>query len=300
MKVLLLGGGTSPEREVSLQSAAAVKDALTDSGYDVVFVDPADGSDKVLEAAKDVALIMPILHGPGGEDGELQALLERTGKPYLGADVEASQLCINKVVMKEMLLKNGLPTAKFAVVTREMVNKSPLAKQPFVLKPIDDGSSVGLLLVRQLPFDPKKVDNAFAQHHEMLMEELVEGTEITVPILGEETLPIIEIVPPPGEAFDYENKYNGASQELCPPEHVAKEVQEHAQALALQIYRLAGVRHLARVDMIIRPDGSLVVLEINTLPGMTSTSLYPKAAACAGMSFPELVDRLAKLALGKV
>lgn len=300
MKVLLLGGGTSPEREVSLQSAAAVREALTGLGYEVVYVDPAEGYDAVMSGAKDVDVVLPILHGPGGEDGEIQALLERTGKPYLGADVEASQRCMNKVVVKELLLENGLPTPEFMVVTRETLDASPLVSRPFILKPLDDGSSVDLVAIRTVPYDKDQIDGVFARHHEMLMEELVSGVEITVPILGDQTLPIVEIMPPPGQIFDYKNKYNGASTELCPPEHISEEAQEQARKAALKIHKLAGARHLSRTDMIVRPNNSLVILEINTLPGMTSTSLYPKAAKCAGLSFPELVDRLVKLALGQV
>lgn len=273
---------------------------MTNLGKEVVYVDPAEGYDAVMKAAGDVDVIMPILHGPGGEDGEIQALLERTGKPYLGADVEASQRCMNKVVIKEMLLENGLPTPEFMVVTRETLDASPLVDKPFILKPLDDGSSVDLVAVRDVPYDKAQIDTVFKRHHEMLMEELVSGVEITVPILGNETLPIVEITPPPGQIFDYKNKYNGASTELCPPQHVSEEVQEEARKAALKIHRLAGGRHLSRTDMIVRPDNNLVILEINTLPGMTSTSLYPKAAAAAGLSFEELVERLLKLALGQV
>jgi D-alanine-D-alanine ligase len=296
MKILVLGGGTSPEREISLQSSAAVRAALEHLGYTVSYLDAANGDEEILAAAKDVDLIMPILHGPGGEDGEIQALLERSGKPYLGSDVEASQRCINKVVVKQALLKNGLPTARFEVVSKESFLNSPLIKRPFVLKPVDDGSSVGLLVVRELPYDQAKVDELFSHHSDLLLEELVVGTEITVPILGDEVLPIVEIVPPAGQAFDYDNKYNGSSTELCPPEHVSQAVQEKAATLAKSIHKLVGARHLSRTDMIVKDDGSIMVLEINTMPGMTAASLYPKAGAAAGLSFDQLVKRLVELA----
>jgi D-alanine-D-alanine ligase len=299
MKILVLGGGTSPEREISLQSSAAVRAALESLHHTVTYLDAAEGDEAILAAAKDVELIMPILHGPGGEDGEIQALLERTGKPYLGSGVEASQRCINKVIVKELLLQNGLPTARFAVVTKESFATSPIATKPFVLKPVDDGSSVGLLVVRELPYDQAKVDELFSHHSDLLLEELVVGTEITVPILGTEVMPIVEIMPPAGESFDYENKYNGHSTELCPPQHVTKEVQEQAQALAMKIHTLVGARHLSRTDMIVRPDGSIMVLEINTLPGMTSASLYPKSAAAAGYDFEKLVARFVELSTAK-
>ncbi|HEY2003753.1 MAG TPA: D-alanine--D-alanine ligase [Candidatus Saccharimonadia bacterium] len=300
MKVLVLGGGTSPERDVSLKSSAAVRAALEALNHDVVYVDPAEGDAAVLAAAQDADVVLPILHGPGGEDGEIQALLERTGKPYLGADVEASQRCMNKVVVKELLLENGLPTPEFSVVTRDLLDRSPLSERPFVLKPLDDGSSMDLVIVRELPYNKQRIEEVFGRHHEMLMEELVEGVEITVPILGNETLPIIEVVPPAGGEFDYENKYNGETTELCPPQHVSEEAQEQARRVALKVHHLTGVRHLSRTDMIVRPNNIPVVLEINTLPGMTNTSLYPKAAAAAGLSFEQLVDRLLKLALGQV
>jgi D-alanine--D-alanine ligase len=180
-----------------------------------------------------------------------------------------------------------------------MVESSPLAKRPFVLKPVDDGSSVGLLMARTVPVDSKDVDAVFAHNKKMLMEELVEGIEITVPILGERALPVIEIMPPQGEEFSYENKYNGATAELCPPQHVSAETQKLATEYARKLHKLAGVRHLSRTDMIVRPDGSLVILEINTMPGMTSNSLFPVGAKAAGMSFKDLVSELAELALAK-
>jgi len=207
---------------------------------------------------------------------------------------------MNKVVIKELLLENGLPTPEFMVVTRDTLDASPLVDRPFILKPLDDGSSVGLVVVRDLPYDQNKIDKVFTAHHEMLMEELVDGVEITVPILGGETLPIVEIVPPAGEEFDYENKYNGETTELCPPRNVSEPTQAEARRVALKLHQLSGVRHLSRTDMIVRPNGALVVLEINTLPGMTSHSLFPVAAKAAGLSFTELVERLVRLALGKV
>jgi D-alanine-D-alanine ligase len=152
------------------------------------------------------------------------------------------------------------------------------------------------MIVRHLPYDAAEVQNLLKEHGEMLLEELVEGVEVTVAVLGEKALPCIEIAPPEGGEFDYDNKYNGATAELCPPQHVSAEHQREAQALAEKLHWLAGGRHLSRTDMILAGDGRIYVLELNTLPGLTSQSLYPKAAKAAGLEWEQLVERLVELA----
>lgn len=176
--------------------------------------------------------------------------------------------------------------------------ESEFVKQPFVLKPNDGGSSVDTFIVRDVAnCDRNSIEDAFRRHPQMLLEELIAGQEITVGILLDEALPVIEIVPPQDGEFDYENKYNGQTQELCPPRSVSSDIQRQVRHLALRIHELLGVRDMSRTDMMISPDGSLWVLETNTIPGMTAQSLLPKAAAVAGYDMQAMVHRLVEAAL---
>lgn len=297
MKILVIGGGGFGEREVSLRSAAAVREALEKLGHEVDFADPANGEDALRKAIAGSELALPILHGEGGEDGTVQALIEDMGKPYLGADAEASQLCFNKAALKERLRAAGIRTPASELVDREGFERSELRRRPFVLKPFDSGSSIDMFIVRDVGVGLDGPRAAFERRPQMLLEELIGGTEITVAVLGETALPVVEIIPPAGQEFDYENKYNGATAEICPPEHIGMETGRRAQQLAEEVHRLAGVRHLSRTDMIVTPPGELYVLEVNTLPGLTAQSLYPKAAAAAGLDWKHLVERLVKLAV---
>jgi D-alanine-D-alanine ligase len=290
MKVLVLLGGASSEREVSLRSGAAVRDALTDGGHEVLVYDPKEGNEGLHEYASKVDCVFPILHGKGGEDGTIQAELEKLGFKYLGADSKVSKLCFDKELFKQMLNKLSILTPKSELVTKNSIQYSPLLQKPYVLKPVDGGSSVDTFMIR----DPKNQSynlNVFDHYQLMLVEELIEGTEITIPVLGDQALPVIEIIPPVGKEFDYENKYNGATQELCPPQHVSTEKQQEAQRLSEQIHKAAGVRHLSRTDIIIDHEGKLWVLELNTIPGLTDQSLFPKAAAIAGINMQQLVQK---------
>lgn len=269
--------------------------ALQQAGYEVAQHDPAPHLDEALVKTADV--VFSVLHGKHGEDGEMQAQLDTLGVPYVGSGEAASRLCFDKWQYKQLLIKNNLLTPQGALLHDENLQQHPLAQKPFVLKPYDGGSSVDTFIVR----DPATADfttmqRALEQHGRMLLEALIEGTEITVGVLGTSALPVIEIIPPSGAEFDYENKYNGQTQELCPPPHVSDELQKQAQALALQIHTLCGCRHYSRTDIMITPEGKLQVLETNTLPGMTDQSLIPKAAAAEGITMVQLVDRLVKLA----
>jgi D-alanine-D-alanine ligase len=297
MRILVLGGGDSPEREVSERSAEAVMAAVRELGHEAVYLDPKGASEaEIVEAAKAAEVVLPILHGAGGEDGSIQRVLDEAGTPYLGAGAVASETCFDKVLLKRLLEQGGILTPRSEVVTAASFARSGLARGPFVLKPIDGGSSLDALIVRKLPYDAMAAERLLRAHDKMLLEELIEGVEITMSVLGDKALPVIEIVPPVGEEFDYEFKYNGATQELCPPRHVSETAQREAQTLAERIHRLAGVRHLSRTDIIVTADERLYVLETNTMPGLTAQSLFPKAAAVAGLSWPQLVARFIELA----
>lgn len=291
--VIVLAGGTSDERDVSLRSGAAVCAALQERGHSATMLDPALNDFEA--ACKAAEVVFPALHGAGGEDGTLQDMLERWQTPYVGSGPAASRLCFHKPHFKEQMELHGLQVPAGALVDEAGFTAAELRHKPFVLKPADGGSSVDTLIVRDAA-DFTGTD-LFAHHQTMLLEELVSGTEITVGVLGEDALPVIEIVPPAGMEFDYENKYNGATQELCPPATVSQELQRQAQALAVRAHQLAGCRDLSRSDFIITPKGTIYLLESNTIPGLTDQSLFPRMAAAEGISMPDLCDRLVGMAL---
>lgn len=295
-KITVLAGGNSNEREVSLRSGAAVAEALRAKGHTVVLADPRDGPTKI--GKPDVVFLA--LHGAGGEDGTIQAALETANLRYVGSGVAASALCFDKWLYRQVLQAANLPIANGALVTAETIWQSPLSQQPFVLKPIQGGSTIDAYIVRDLTkMDKTKLEASLRQYGVMLLEELVSGIELTVGILGDKPLPPVEIIPPENGDFDYDNKYNGKTQELCPPQHVSDALQKKAQELALAAHQLAGCRDLSRTDLMIDVSGKLFILETNTLPGMTNQSLLPKAAAAGGFSFPELCDQLVRLALAR-
>jgi D-alanine-D-alanine ligase len=294
MNVLVLLGGTSGEREVSLRSGAAVSEALVQAGHSVEQYDPANGYKGLKPFAGKVDAVMPILHGQGGEDGVLQAELDKLGFKYLGADAKVSALCFDKAEFKKILNKLSILTPRGQVVSKAEFLESDLRNAPFVLKPIDGGSTIDTYIIRDP--DSVKVDLAvFDRHPAMLLEELIEGDEITVPVLGTKALPVIEIIPPEGKEFDFENKYNGATQELCPAVNITPENQTKAQDLAEKIHTAAGVRHLSRTDIIIDKNNNHYILELNTIPGLTAQSLFPKAANAAGYTMSQLVDKFLQL-----
>lgn len=291
MKILVLGGGNSPEQEVSLRSAKSVAEAARKAGFDVIEADPAKGLNILDKIEKDT-IVFPILHGAGGEDGGLQKELEARGLKYLGTNSKASKNCFDKWLTREILMKSNIPVPNGDLVDRSSYANSNLAKKSHVLKTPQGGSSIGTYIVRDVSnIDSARVDEIFSMNKQAIIEELIGGTEITVPILGEKALPVIEIRPPVDAEFDYDNKYNGKTQELCPPESVSPEVQEQASRLAENVHRAMGARHLSRVDIMIDGNNQLYVLEINTIPGMTDQSLYPKSARVDGITMPELIKK---------
>nr|AIA15126.1 D-ala D-ala ligase C-terminus [uncultured bacterium] len=299
-RVAVLGGGNSPEREVSLRSARAVSAALSQAGYEVSELDPSHyDTDSLIAQLAGFDVVFPVLHGKGGEDGTVQALLESIGMPFVGAGADVSALCFDKTAYKAHLQELGLSLPFGVVVDRNTVWSQELTKSPFVLKPYDGGSSVDTFIIRDpQACDRAAIEDALDRHHTMLLEELIIGTEITVGVVGEEALPVIEIIPPADQEFDYENKYNGQTQELCPPQHVEESVQITARQLAAHIHTRLNIRDFSRTDLMIRQgDDRLFILETNTIPGMTDQSLLPKAAKTAGYDMAVLCDRLVSAAL---
>lgn len=293
MNVLVLLGGNSPERDVSLRSGTAVAEALISAGHKVSKYDPINGYQGLDKFINEVDVIFPILHGIGGEDGEVQKELEARKFRFLGSGSEVSKLCFDKVRSKEKIVEIGFKTPKSEVVDLDSFTKSDIAKASFVLKPIEGGSTIDTFIIN----DPNdKIDlTIFNRYSTMLLEELIEGVEITVPVLADKALPVIEIIPPEGEDFDYENKYNGETQELCPAENVTTKLQHQAQDIALTLHKSLEVKHLSRTDIIINENNELYVLEINTMPGMTNQSLFPKAASVSGLTMEQLVENFIEL-----
>lgn len=297
MKILVLSGSDSPERVVSLRSGNAVADAARSAGFEVSVYDPIDGDEGLAVAVNGCDIVFPILHGVQGEDGTIQKKLDDLGKLYLGSTADISAMCFNKVKSHEALESSGILMPAYAVVTKNDVS-NPLFVEPFVLKPIEGGSSVDTLIAREV--SEKTIQEAsklLGLYDEMIVEELIEGRELTVAVLDTSALPVIAIVPPAEGEFDFENKYNGRTQELCPApiNLITSEKQQEAQALALQVHLTLGARHLSRTDMMLDHEGRLFVLELNTIPGLTEQSLFPKAAKAAGFDMPQLVKIFAEL-----
>ena len=293
LNLAVLLGGPSAEREVSLRTGAAVARALRSVGHQVTEVDPANGTFD-LPAGTEVVFLA--LHGTYGEDGTVQRKLESMGVPYTGCDAEASALAFDKVLTKRRCLEKKIPTARFEIV-REAGAAWPTGWQPpIVLKPVRQGSSVGLRFVDSPAEWPEALAESIRFDSEVLLEERILGRETTVGILEDEALPIVEVRPRQG-AYDYANKYTpGATEYFCPADFDSG-TTERIQGAGLAAFRAIGGRDYARVDVMVRAGGEPVVLEVNTLPGMTETSLLPKAAAAAGMSYEELCQRMVDLAL---
>lgn len=295
MKILVLGGGDSPEREVSLRSAKSVAEAARQAGFEVQELDPAFELTFLDKISKDT-LVFPILHGAGGEDGVIQKELEKRQLPFLGSDSLSSEKCFDKIAARRDLVAAGLPMPEGDLITEQTYPTHRLASEPHVLKIVHGGSSIGTTLIRDPTINHQlKIKEIFDMGDGVIIEQLIEGTEATVPIFDKKALPIIEIVPPPNGEFDYDNKYNGQTQENCPPKSISEELQKQAQGLAEKAHKTMACRHLSRVDVMIDKNGSIYLLEVNTMPGMTGQSLYPKSAKAAGWDMPELIKKFAEL-----
>ncbi len=305
-KVLVLMGGTSEEREVSLRSGQAVYEGLKEAGYEVEALDfTSENMARIKESCPNVVFIT--LHGKNGEDGTVQGYLELLGIPYTGSGVLASAVCMNKVMSKKIFAFEGLPTADFIVIKKSSFYKNAndisVIKDlglPVVIKPATQGSSVGTTIVKAAKDILPALELAFSLDKEVLVEKFIAGTELTVTVLGNDklkTLPVIEIVPK-NEYYDYESKYIPGMSEHIIPARISEEARELVERISCKAYEAVGCRGYARVDLILDQKGIPYVLEINTLPGMTGTSLVPDAARAEGINFPDLLDLFVKMALG--
>ena len=302
-RVALIAGGTSGEREISLASAEGARGALEEAGFSVTFLDPANKDDvkRLFDDAFDVAFLT--LHGKMGEDGTIQGLLEMIGLPYTCSGVMGSAIAMDKARSKVLYADAGIPTApSVSLKATDSINIPEIVEIvgiPCVVKPATEGSALGVEIVEDDADLPAAINRVFEIDDQLVIEQFIEGTEITVAILGNdemEALPVIKIVPQ-GEFYDFESKYApGGSQHICPaplPDDVTATAQDYAK----RAHRALGCRGVSRSDFIIDADGTPWILETNTIPGMTATSLLPDAARAAGIDFPTLCTKLIEFAL---
>lgn len=293
-KVGVIMGGFSEEREVSLKTGKAVVDALREKGYtaDPIIAD-RDIWEKIKESRCQVAFIA--LHGPMGEDGAVQGLLEWMGIPYAGSGVLGSALAMNKTMSKEIFLRHGIPTASFRTLFKgDLAGMEEVRKDlslPCVVKPASQGSTIGLSIVRRAEDLPKALASGFELDNELLLEDFIEGRLLTVGILGETALPVVEIRPKSG-FYDYDAKYVKGKTDYLVPAPLPPAVARICQDVALKAHKALRCRGFSRVDLILDGKEHPVVLECNTIPGMTETSLLPMAARAAGMEFGDLLETI--------
>lgn len=303
IRLALIAGGTSDEREVSLRGAAGVEKALDPNKYAIVRYDPATDLARIANEATSIDVAFLLLHGVNGEDGTIQGFLDLLGIPYQGAGVLGSALAMDKNLAKIMYRLAGLPVAPWVMVEpRDLADTSRIVSEvglPCVVKPVRQGSSIGMSIVREVDKLNAALQLALRHDSEVMVEQYIKGRELTAGVLGNadlQALPLVEIIPDAKyEFFDYEAKYQpGASREICPAE-VSEAVRQKAQDYAVRAHRALQLRCYSRTDMILADD-ELYLLETNTIPGMTPTSLLPQAAAAAGFPFGALLDRLIELA----
>lgn len=303
INVALLAGGASGERDISIASGQGAREALEEAGFNVMTFDPVIRSDlrSLMDGNFDVAFLC--LHGKYGEDGTVQGMLEVLGIPYTGSGVWSSALAIDKIRAKVFYRHYGIPTPdsitmydKPTMSGAEVIEK---VGSPCVVKPANEGSALGVHIVKTPEEVEEALKESFQHDREVLIETYIKGTELTVSVLGNDdpvALPVIKIVPQ-AEFYDFQSKYApGGSQHICPAP-LSPEETERVQKTALAAHKALGCRGVSRTDIIMDEQGKCWTLETNTVPGMTSTSLFPDAGRAAGYSFPELCTKLIELAL---
>ncbi|MBI3753334.1 MAG: D-alanine--D-alanine ligase [Deltaproteobacteria bacterium] len=298
MRIGVLMGGMSSEREISLKSGQAVYHALTQKGYNAIRIDVGrDVYKKLVEKKIDIAFIA--LHGKYGEDGAIQGLLEMAGIPYSGSGVLASAIAINKVLAKKIFMLNKIPTPAFAVVDHSAFKAGarhalPL---PLIVKPNSQGSTIGVSIVNNKREFAVAVKKAFKYDDTALVEKFIKGRELTVGILNNNPLPIIEVRPQKG-IYDFKAKYTKGMTEYIVPARIPEAIGKKVKGIALKAFHVLGCSGAARVDIMLDSENRPYVLEVNTIPGMTELSLLPKAAECAGMTFSEMAEEILLCANG--
>jgi D-alanine-D-alanine ligase len=293
-KIAVLMGGVSREREISLKTGKAILKALAEKGYTVVPIDVGDDiAEKMIKEKIECAFLA--LHGRFGEDGTIQGMLELMRIPYTGSGVLASALAMHKIMAKKFFLCEKIPTPRFEVFQREEMNRNHPKKVslplPVVVKPAREGSTIGISIVRKDEELSPALKMAGEYDEEILVEEFMKGREITVGILGNIPLPVIEIAPKSG-FYDYHAKYTKGETQYILPARIPREKYLYAQEMSLKAFQELGCSGVGRVDLMTDENENPFVIDVNTMPGMTETSLLPKAASYAGIPFEDLVERI--------
>jgi D-alanine-D-alanine ligase len=293
-RVAVMMGGLSREREISLKTGKAIQKALTEKGYTVIPIDVGnDIAEKLVKEKIDCAFLA--LHGRFGEDGTIQGMLELMRIPYTGSGVLASALAMHKIMSKKFFLCEKVPTPRFEVFHREEITKDLPKKNslplPVVVKPAREGSTIGISIVQKDEELGPALKKAGEYDEEILVEEFMKGREITVGILENIPLPIIEIVPKSG-FYDYYSKYTKGETQYILPARIPRETYLYAQEISLKAFQILDCSGVARVDLMTDENENPYVIDVNTMPGMTETSLLPKAASYAGIPFGDLVERI--------
>lgn len=295
MKVLIITGGSSPERKISFMSAGEVKKGLEEFGYKVKLFDLRKGYKELKKNLKKFDVIFPVLHGEEGEGGQLQKFLTSLKIPFVGGDPKGFKKGWYKISFKKFCEKNNIPTASW----RKVSSRKDILRFgfPCVLKSDSGGSSKEVVILKS----KNDLKNSLCQkllksEFKLFAEKYLPGVEITVSIFQNKALPVVEIIPPEGEWFDYKNKYWGATKEIPHAPSLIPKLRDLVQKIALKIHKTLNLGHYSRIDFIVS-DGKPYVLEVNTIPGLTASSLFPKAAAAVGIPFPKLMDKLVKMTL---
>jgi D-alanine-D-alanine ligase len=300
-RVAVVMGGSSAEREISIQTGSGVMRALQSLGYEAQSLDyDLRFVDAIREIAPDVVFVA--LHGPGGEDGHVQAILDFLGIPYTGSGVEASALAMDKHLTKKLLAAEGLPTAAWDLFDLSGGTLPLLPGSldlPLVIKPRFEGSSQGVALVHTHEQWTNAMIAAAKTYVQIMAEEYLDGREFTCGILGEEALPVIEILPNADDFYTFDAKYAPGGSTHITPAKIDEDLAARLQMIALSVHRLLGLRDYSRTDFIVTKEGRPQILEINTLPGLTATSLLPEACASIGITYEALIDRLVGYALAR-
>jgi len=295
-KIAVLMGGSSSEREVSLSSGKAMFAASAALGYDAISVEFKDDILSHLDTLKSVDIVLIALHGGIGENGRIQGMFESLGIRYTGSDALSSAICMDKHISKLLAEDVGIATPRWKRIRKGQSIYKNEFDYPFVVKPNSEGSTIGLTIVHNENDYDSAVEEAFKYDDEILIEEFISGKEITVSIVDEDVLPIIEIRPEHG-LYDYECKYTkGMTEYICPAE-LNEDLTKRIKQTAFEVYKLLKCRHYGRVDLRLDNNNQHWFLELNTLPGMTDTSLVPKAAKATGISFEQLIGKIIKQSL---
>ena len=292
MKIGVLLGGNSHEREISIKSGKAIVTACKDLGHDVIELDPKNGIDSLFNDIEPLDLVFNGLHGGDGENGVIQGFLQSIGKRFTGSQNQSSAICMDKRVSKALVHRKKILTPNWISIDKD--EKIPIEhgiKYPLIVKPNDQGSTIGLTIVKNDKELEGAVNLARKYSNIVLIEAFVSGREITVSIIGNKTYPIVEIIPL-NDFYDYESKYTKGMTDYSCPADLGNELTQKIQNIALKIHILLGCRHYSRVDFILDKELTPWFLEINTLPGMTETSLIPKSVKAAGMNFKILIQTI--------